>query len=73
MRSTWYLNALRCRICVTSALISLRVRRQMLWYCSCGKMISPEMAGKDVMNLSLYLPQDAQSCFSLSFLRRDRK
>ena len=33
MRSTWYLNALHYRICMTTALISLRVRRQMLWCC----------------------------------------
>ena len=38
-RNTWFLNALHCSICVTSALISLRVHRQMLWCYSCGKMV----------------------------------
>ena len=41
MRSTSYLSALHCRICVTSALICLRAHGLTLysiWYCLCGKM-----------------------------------
>ena len=38
MRSTWCLSALHCRIYVTSAPISLTVRRQTLCCCSCGRL-----------------------------------